>query len=126
MPLAVKPLGPVFGAEMLGADAKAEAARELVDAVNEAMARYAVLVIRNQNVTDEEQIRFTRLFGPLELPPAMGRANRYEPRIHPFLYDVSNIDKKGDFLPADDLRHISNRANEEFHTDSSFNALPTK
>jgi alpha-ketoglutarate-dependent 2,4-dichlorophenoxyacetate dioxygenase len=27
---------------------------------------------------------------------------------------------------VESLRHASNRANEEFHTDSSFNALPTK
>jgi alpha-ketoglutarate-dependent 2,4-dichlorophenoxyacetate dioxygenase len=48
------------------------------------------------------------------------------PRISPEMYDVSNLDNKGDFLPQESLRHISNRANEEFHTDSSFNALPTK
>jgi alpha-ketoglutarate-dependent 2,4-dichlorophenoxyacetate dioxygenase len=47
-------------------------------------------------------------------------------RIRPEMYDVSNLDENGDFLPQESLRHASNRANEEFHTDSSFNALPTK
>ena len=126
MPLVVKPLSPIFGAEMTGADLKSEPTRELVDAVNQTMAQYAVLVIRDQFITDEEQIRFSRKFGPLELPPAMGTANRYQPRIHPVMYDVSNLDINGNFLPMEDLRHIGNRANEEFHTDSSFNALPTK
>ncbi len=42
------------------------------------------------------------------------------------MYDVSNIDANGDFLPDESLKMASNRANEEFHTDSSFNALPTK
>jgi alpha-ketoglutarate-dependent 2,4-dichlorophenoxyacetate dioxygenase len=47
-------------------------------------------------------------------------------RIAPELYDVSNLAADGDFVPQDSLRHASNKANEEFHTDSSFNALPTK
>jgi alpha-ketoglutarate-dependent 2,4-dichlorophenoxyacetate dioxygenase len=42
------------------------------------------------------------------------------------MYDVANIDENGDFLPYESLKMASNRANEEFHTDSSFNALPTK
>ena len=125
MAIVVKPLGPVFGAEMLGADVKSPS-QELTDAVNRAMMKYVVLVIRDQFLTDEEQIRFSRGYGPLELPPAMGMAHPYQPRIHPKMYDVSNLDKQGNFLPPEDLRHIGNRANEEFHTDSSFNALPTK
>jgi alpha-ketoglutarate-dependent taurine dioxygenase len=47
-------------------------------------------------------------------------------RIAPELYDVSNLAADGGFLPQDSLRLASNRANEEFHTDSAFNALPTK
>jgi alpha-ketoglutarate-dependent 2,4-dichlorophenoxyacetate dioxygenase len=47
-------------------------------------------------------------------------------RIRPEMYDVSNIDTDGAFLPIESLKMASNRANEEFHTDSSFNALPTK
>ena len=42
------------------------------------------------------------------------------------LYDISNLDVNGDFLPADSLRIIFNKGNENFHTDSSFNTLPTK
>jgi alpha-ketoglutarate-dependent 2,4-dichlorophenoxyacetate dioxygenase len=47
-------------------------------------------------------------------------------RLRRELYDVSNLDAQGDFLPPDSLHLASNRANEEFHTDSSFNSLPTK
>jgi alpha-ketoglutarate-dependent 2,4-dichlorophenoxyacetate dioxygenase len=128
MPLTVRPLHPLFAAEMLGADLSVEPSAELIEAVNKAVARYAVLVIRDQQISDDEQIRFSRRFGPLELPPHMGiKANAAVRRpIRPELYDVSNLDANGDFLPPESLRHASNRANEEFHTDSSFNALPTK
>jgi alpha-ketoglutarate-dependent 2,4-dichlorophenoxyacetate dioxygenase len=128
MSLVVRPLHSVFGAEMLGADLKSEPAPELVAGVNDAMARYAVLVLRDQFISDDEQIRFSRKFGPLELPPHMGLygGTTARRRIRPEMYDVSNLDEHGDFLPQESLRHASNRANEEFHTDSSFNALPTK
>lgn len=125
----VNKLHPLFAAELIGADLKSDPSPELVDAVNAAMAEYAVVVLRDQFITDAEQVRFSRKFGPLELPPVIGspsvgaRSNR---RISPELYDVSNLGVDGDFLPAEDLRHASNKANEEFHTDSSFNALPTK
>jgi len=127
MSLVVNPLHPLFGAELLGADLREPPGPELVGAVNDAMAKHAVLVVRDQHIDDAQQIRFSRAFGPLELPPHMGMkpldAGR---RIRPELYDVSNLAANGDFMPAESLRHASNKANEEFHTDSSFNSLPTK
>lgn len=129
MSYTVNQMHPLFAAEFIGADLKTEPTPALVEAVNAAMAEYAVVVLRDQFITDAEQIRFSRKFGPLELPPHMGMrsvgagSNR---RISPEMYDVSNLDVNGDFMPANNLRHASNKANEEFHTDSSFNALPTK
>ena len=125
MPFTVKPLHPLFGAELIGADLHAEPSLGLIAAVNDAMAKHAVLVVRDQFIDDEEQIRFSRCFGPLELPPHMGM-KAFKRRLRRELYDVSNLDEKGDFLPPDSLHLASNRANEEFHTDSSFNSLPTK
>jgi alpha-ketoglutarate-dependent 2,4-dichlorophenoxyacetate dioxygenase len=122
----VNPLHPIFAAELLGADLREAPTPELISVVNDAMARYAVLVVRDQRIDDEQQIRFSRAFGPLELPPHMGMKLTGKRRIRPELYDVSNLDANGDFMPADSLRHASNKANEEFHTDSSFNSLPTK
>src|SRR5262245_47653492 len=94
------------------------------------MLKFALVVLRDQLISDDEQIRFSRAFGPLELPPHMGlpRPQRrdLQQRIRPEMYDVSNVDANGEFLPYESLRMASNRANEEFHTDSSFNALPTK
>ncbi|MEP7244435.1 MAG: TauD/TfdA family dioxygenase [Gammaproteobacteria bacterium] len=126
MSLLTNPLHPLFAAEMLSADLRQELSPGLIGAVNEAMAQYAVLVIRGQEINDEQQIRFSRAFGPLELPPHMGVKDGEKRRIRPEMYDISNIDVDGDFLPAESLRHASIRANEEFHTDSSFNSLPTK
>jgi hypothetical protein len=38
-------------------------------------------VLRGQAISDEEQIRFSRAFGPLELPPHMG-LKRSQRRCH--------------------------------------------
>ena len=127
MPLSVRPLPAAFAAEILGADLHQAPARELIATVNAAVAEHAVVVLRDQAITDEEQVRFSRAFGPLELPPQINlRGSIRRRRLGPELYDVSNLDENGDFLPAESLQLASNRANEEFHTDSSFNALPTK
>ena len=128
MALEINPLQPLSAAEMLGADLRLDPSAELVAAVNDTMARYAVLVIRDQSIDDAQQIRFARRFGPLELPPHQGlrKGAHGARRISAELYDVSNLGADGNLLPQDSLRHASIKANEEFHTDSSFNMLPTK
>ena len=122
--LEVRPLHARFAAEMLGADLHAAPTPPLVAAVESAMARFAVLVIRHQLISDAEHIRFSRAFGPLELPPKMG--TRLGGRLRRELYDASNLDDNGELLAADSPKRSYNRGNELFHTDSSFNSLPTK
>jgi alpha-ketoglutarate-dependent 2,4-dichlorophenoxyacetate dioxygenase len=120
------PAGP-FAAEFLGANLHEPPSDALVEAFEQAMAQYAVVVLRDQHIDDEEQVRFARAFGPLELPPHMGmRPAAMKVRVGYGLYDISNLDAEGNFLPADSLRLIFNKGNENFHTDSSFNTLPTK
>jgi alpha-ketoglutarate-dependent 2,4-dichlorophenoxyacetate dioxygenase len=126
MSLSVRRIPASFAAEILGADLHREPTHSLIDAVNTAVAEYAVIVLRDQVITDEEQVRFSRAFGPLELPPQIRLTGPFKRRLGPELYDVSNLNEHGDFLPPESLQLASNRANEEFHTDSSFNALPTK
>ena len=125
MGLTVRPLHPVFAAELEGADLRVEPSPDLVRTVEQAMAQYAVVVIRDQQIVDEQHIRFSRAFGPLELPPNLGMSSQKK-RLRPELYDASNLDESGEVLEADSPRRKYNRGNELFHTDSSFNDLPTK
>src|SRR4051794_35923263 len=115
-----------FGAELLGADPHAAPPPALVAAVEAAMEKYGVVVVREQVMDDAEQLRFARAFGPLELPPHWGLVNHSRPRVATGLYDISNLDEHGELLSAGSVQYASNKVNEEFHTDSSFNALPTK
>lgn len=128
--LQVNPLHPVFGAEVIGADLSEPPTPELVRTVHDAMDRYAVVVVRGAHVSDEDHIRFSRAFGPLELPPGLNRAfGSGEPRKYRMareLFDASNLDDNGEIIPyGSDRRRLAKGA-ERFHSDSSFNALPTK
>ncbi len=127
MSLTVRPLHPIFAAEIIGADLSVAPDRELVEAVEKAMAIYAVTVVRDVEASDADHIRFSRAFGPLELPPGLHRfADANARRIAPELFDISNLDANGEIIPyASEKRKLA-RATERFHTDSSFHTLPTK
>ena len=122
MAVTIKPLGPLFGAEILGANLHAPLPPEDVKAIKEAMDKYAVTVVRDADVSDEEQVRFSKYFGALELPPTLGLR---PPRIARELYDVSNLTEDNEIAPADAPKRKFSKADNFFHTDSSFNNLPT-
>ena len=84
------------------------------------MAEYAVCVVRDASLTDADHIRFSRAFGPLELPPGS------RGRIAQELYDISNLDGKGEIIPFDPNAKAQPIDFERFHTDSPFNTQPTK
>jgi alpha-ketoglutarate-dependent 2,4-dichlorophenoxyacetate dioxygenase len=116
----VKPLHPLFAAEVTGLDTSVALSQETIDAFERAMAEHAVCVVRNASLNDADHIRFSRAFGPLELPPG-GRG-----RIAPELYDISNLDAKGEIIPFDPNAKAQPIDFERFHTDSPFNSQPTK
>jgi alpha-ketoglutarate-dependent 2,4-dichlorophenoxyacetate dioxygenase len=125
MSLTVRPLHPIFAAEIVGADLAKQPDEELVRTIADAMDRYAVCIVRDASVSDDDHIRFSRAFGPLELPPKMGRFNAAR-RVRRELFDASNLDANGNIIPYHSEARKIARGAERFHTDSSFNRLPTK
>ncbi len=125
MSLTVKPLHPIFAAELIGADLTQPPGAELVRAVEDAMAQYAVTVVRDAQISDEDHIRFSRAFGPLELPPRLAGTS-VRRRLRAELFDASNLDANGEIIPYDSEKRRLAKGAERFHSDSSFNSLPTK
>lgn len=123
MSISISPLHPIFAAEVTGADLRQAPGPDLIRLVEDAMARHAVVVLRDARISDEEHIRFSRAFGPLELPSAFGGTRR---RLRAELFDASNLDADGRIIPYQSERRLLARGAERFHTDSSFNSLPTK
>src|SRR5215470_12315184 len=113
------PLGPGFAAELRGvtlADVAADAAayRETRAAFEE----HSVLILRGQDVGDEAQLAFSRRFGPLEVTKVGSQG------VGTNLVILSTIDENGKVVPADHRLALRNKANQLWHTDSTFKRVP--
>ncbi len=113
------PLRPGFGAELRGVTLADVAADDAVYAdVRKAFEDYSVLLFRGQDVTDEGQLAFSRRFGPPEVTKvgSLGTGSHF--------VILTTIGPDGKVVPADHRYALRNRANQLWHTDSSFKSLP--
>jgi alpha-ketoglutarate-dependent 2,4-dichlorophenoxyacetate dioxygenase len=126
MALTVRPLHPTFAGEVSGIDTTQPLSRDEVAAVEAAIDRQAVLVFRDQQLTDDQQLAFSRGFGELEITGGTGISKPGEQRLHPAFADVSNLDKDNTLLARDNRRRLYSLGNMLWHSDSSFKAIPAK
>jgi alpha-ketoglutarate-dependent 2,4-dichlorophenoxyacetate dioxygenase len=126
MSLSIRQLHPVFVGEVAGVDLTAPLAPEEVAAVEAGMDRHAVLVFRDQRISDEQQIAFTRHFGEIENSAGGNITRPEEKRLDARMNDVSNLGRDGAPLARDDRRRLFNLGNRLWHSDSSFRAVPAK
>jgi len=96
--LKVRTLAP-FGAEIQGIDLARVTSAE-IDAIKAAWYRHDVILFRNQRLTDDHLLAFSRHFGTLDPPPNQG-AGRKSPPGYPDVYIVSNVlDARGEPIGA--------------------------
>ena len=115
----IVPLGPGFGAELRGvrlADVASDDAAYA--AVRAAFEEHSVLVFRGQEVTDELQLAFSRRFGPPEVTKVGSQGTGSHFVI------LSTISPDGKVVPPDHRLSLRNKANQLWHTDSSFKRVP--
>jgi alpha-ketoglutarate-dependent 2,4-dichlorophenoxyacetate dioxygenase len=119
MALELRPLHPLFAAEVSGLDMRRPLTPEQVTEVVAAMDRYAVLVFRDQAMEQEEQVAMAGQFGPLN--PGLKQIGRQMERMRDrALIDISNLDAEGRPMTSDTKKMISQIANQLWHSDSSF------
>jgi len=107
----------VIGAEVLGVDL-ASVNKSQIEAIKRAWYRHDVLVFRNQRLTDDHLLAFSRHFGALDSPPNQG-AGRKSPPGYPEVYVVSNVlDASGEPIGA------LGDGEAAWHTDMSYAAEP--
>jgi alpha-ketoglutarate-dependent 2,4-dichlorophenoxyacetate dioxygenase len=119
----ITPLLPHLGARVEGVDLAGSIDEPTFARIFAAFQEHSVLVFHGQHLTDEQQMRFSERFGPLERTlTATGR----EDRLHPNLVDLSNVDPDHDDRLMDwaDRRMIYQSGNQLWHTDSSFKPVP--
>ena len=115
----VVPLGPGFGAEIRGLGlidvaSSADAYRQ----VRQAFEAHSLLLFRDQAVSDDLQAAFSRAFGPLEIVKigSVGHGTFYS--------RLNNLDEHGKVVPDGHRQVLRAKANQLWHTDSSFKKTP--
>ena len=113
------PLGPGFGAELRGVTlADVASDDDAYAAVRAAFEEHSVLVLRGQQVSDELQLAFSRRFGP----PEVTKVGSQGTGTHFVI--LTTIGADGKVVAADHRMQMRNRANQLWHTDSSFKRVP--
>jgi len=125
MELAVTPLHPLFVAKIMAVDLSKPIDEDIQRAIERAMDAYAVCVLPGQHLEDEQQIAFSRFYGPLEVSPGIGRKPGTIPAAtarvqHKEIFDISNLDQDGGILGENNPRAYFMLGNQLWHTDSSF------
>jgi alpha-ketoglutarate-dependent 2,4-dichlorophenoxyacetate dioxygenase len=123
----IKPLHPVFAGEVSGVDLRQPISCADAKAIDDGMNRYAVLVFPGQDITDEQQIAFSKNFGALEVSNRPGTIRKREDnRLGAGIADLSNLDKHGKVISADDRNWFFKLGDRLWHSDSSFREVPAK
>src|SRR6188474_2254889 len=126
MNVSIRQIHPVFVGEVSGIDIARPLSRDEVAAVEAGMDRYAVLLFRDQKVTDEQQMVFSLNFGVLE-DARGGNITKPEDRRLPVgMGDVSNLGRDGQPMDRASRQRLFNLGNMLWHSDSSFRAIPAK
>lgn len=113
MNLQVTPLTTALGAEVRGIDLRLEQDADTFAAVRKAWLDHLVLVFPGQDITPEQQIRFSRGLGIVEEYPLVP----YRLEGHPEIFLLSNVNPDGTVSQtANNARH--------WHSDLSFTAKP--
>jgi alpha-ketoglutarate-dependent 2,4-dichlorophenoxyacetate dioxygenase len=124
MNLAITPLHPLFAAEIGGIDAGRALDAPAVEALTAAINRYAVLVLRDQRLNDDQQIAFASNFGRPEINIGVYRSADQRRLERPEMADVSNVNARDEVHRREDQRRMFNLGNMLWHTDSSFRYPP--
>jgi alpha-ketoglutarate-dependent 2,4-dichlorophenoxyacetate dioxygenase len=115
----VIPLGPGFGAELRGVTLAEVASDDAAyAAVRAAFEENSVVVLRGQDVTDDIQLAFSRRFGPPEVTKVGSQGTGSHFVI------LSTIGPDGKVVPSDHRMQMRAKANQLWHTDSSFKRVP--
>jgi len=110
----IRPITPFLGAEVADIDLSRPMGNEAFDEIYDAFNRHSVLVFRDQDLTPEQHVEFSRRFGPLmihvfdeDLLPG-----------HPEIYRLSNV-------VIDGVRQGRPDAGQYWHSDLTYEKNPS-
>lgn len=124
MTIQIRPLHPIFAAEMIGVDVGKPIDAAMTKTISDAINEYAILVLRDQKLDNESQAAFARNFGELEVSGKVYRSDNKSRHKTQGIVDVSNLDEENQPRARDDRRRLENLRNFLWHTDASFRRIP--
>ena len=116
----INKLGAFIGVEIKDLDVTNIQDKKVINEISELLSEFSVVIIRNQNISDDEHIRFSEFFGELELTKVGTDGSGSK------LIILRNFDENGNIVPPSDRQRLNNLANQEWHSDSSFKKIPSK
>mgnify|MGYP003344534977 FL=1 len=96
MPIQIKPSGAALGAEVIGADLTKPLSDADFAIIHDAFYTHEVVFFRGQELSDEDQIRFSARFGGLR---KLKLTNVLHTQ-HPEIMVISNIKRDGKYIGA--------------------------
>lgn len=120
MSVTIKKLEEHIGAEVEGVDASSNVDEDTFQQLREAFSKYSVLVFHDQDITDQQQVAFSKGFGRIE----MSLPN--DPLGDGAIFRISNIDENGQILSPEDPRALYTAGNLLWHSDGSFRHVPLR
>lgn len=109
----IVPTGGALGAEVRGIDLREPLSTELAERLRTAFFEHCVLFFRNQQISEEDQVRFTRHFGN-PIPHVREQPDRPIKEI----FIISNVQENGQAIGALGNEEL------EFHSDLSYMPKP--
>ncbi len=114
-----------FTAEVFGIDARQNISHEQKIQLTKLINEYAVIILKNQKINDDEQIKFSENFGFIEPAGTNTELTKItDRRLSLKMNDVSNLDKNNKPLTKSNQNRIFGLGNRLWHTDASFKKIP--
>lgn len=112
--LEIRPFDAPLGAEVLGLDLRRPLDAESFARIHRAHLDHHVLVFRDQRISPQQQVNFSRRFGPLQIHVL----KKFQLAGHPEILVVSNILENGEPIGLGDAGHF-------WHSDLSYKDTPS-
>jgi len=113
--LQTRPLTPGFGVEILGIDLAQPLSEGHFSQIEQLFNAHGVVLLRGQNITEDQHIEFSQRFGPLEIHVRKDALMKHRPEI----FVVSNVHENGKPIGSVD-------AGQFWHTDLSYKQVPSR
>ena len=127
MALKIRKMHPLFVAEVTGIDITEPLKKEMRSELQNLIDQHGILVFRDQNFTDEQQVAFSLNFGEIEIANNKNNITKQEDRrLSNMFSDISNLNKNDELHAQESRQRIFNLGNRIWHSDSSFRPNPAR